>query len=478
MSAGDMRGGKPVKQVILGAHFPGVNNHTVWSDPQSGSQIDFASFAQLARTAEAGKFDFLFLAEGLALREQRGEIHDLDVVGRPHTLTVLAALAAVTEHLGLVGTNQATYNEPYELARQYATLDHLSGGRAGWNVVTSPDAFTGRNFRRGGFLDRGDRYVRAAEFVQVARELWESWQPGAISADKNAARFLAGNPADGPGAFGYAGENFDISGNFTVPRTAQVHPVILQAGDSDGGREFAASSADGIFTRHSAYEAAREFYADVKSRLSRYGRSRDSLKVLPGSTFILGDTPAEAIEYARYVRRQQVSPQTAILLLEQLWNTDLSAFDPEGPLPDFDPVPEAPSIIAGRARMFDDTVATARKWRAIAEEKKLSIRDLIIEVTGRQNLIGTPAAVAEEINRYVQDDACDGFILVPHLIPAGFDSFVEKVVPLLQERGVFRADYSPGTTLRDNMGLAPARPAASWAAARAQAATRTESANA
>jgi FMN-dependent oxidoreductase (nitrilotriacetate monooxygenase family) len=470
--------GRPLKQVILGAHFPGVNNHTVWSDPQSGSQIDFASFAHLARTAEAGKFDFFFLAEGLRLREQRGQIHDLDVVGRPHTLAVLSALAAVTGHLGLVGTNQATYNEPYELARQYATLDHLSGGRAGWNVVTSPDAFTGENFRRGGFLDREDRYARAAEFVQVARELWESWQPGAISADKQAARFLAGNPAGGPGAFGYQGKNFDIAGNFAVPRSAQVHPVILQAGDSGGGREFAASSADGIFTRHSSYAEAREFYADVKSRLPRYGRSAGSLKVLPGSTFILGDTPAEAVDYARYVRRQQVSPQTAILLLEQLWNTDLSAFDPEGPLPGFDPAPAAESIIQGRARMFDDPVATARRWRAIAEDKKLSIRDLIIEVTGRQNLIGTPQAVAGEINRYVQDDACDGFILVPHLIPSGLDEFVEKVVPLLQERGVFRADYPPGATLRDTMGLGPARPAASWAAARAAAAARTEDANA
>jgi FMN-dependent oxidoreductase (nitrilotriacetate monooxygenase family) len=459
------------KQVILGAHFPGVNNHTVWSDPRSGSQIDFASFAHLARAAEAGKFDFIFLAEGLALREQRGQIHDLDVVGRPHTLAILSALAAVTDRLGLVGTNQATYNEPYDLARQYATLDHLSGGRAGWNVVTSPDAFTGQNFRRGGYLDPKDRYARAAEFVQVARELWESWPAGAIAADKHAARYLAGNAGDGPGSFGHEGANFDISGNFNVPRSAQVHPVILQAGDSDGGREFAASSADGIFTRHSSYQAGREFYANAKSRLARYGRSRDSLKVLPGSTFILGDTPAEAVEYARYVRRQQVSPQTAILLLEQLWNADLSSFDAEGPLPDFDPVPQAPSIIDGRARMYDDPVATARKWRAIADDKKLSIRDLIIEVTGRQNLIGTPAAVAEEMIRYVHDDVCDGFILVPHLIPSGLDSFVAKVVPLLQERGVLRADYSPGATLRENMGLAPARPAAGWEAARKEAAS-------
>jgi len=452
------------KQVILGAHFPGVNNHTVWSDPAAGSQIAFSSFAHLARTAEAGLFDFFFLAEGLRLREQRGKIHDLDVVGRPNTMTVLAAVAAVTEHLGLAGTIQATYNEPYEIARQFGTLDHLSGGRAAWNVVTSPDAFTGENFRRGGYLERGDRYVRAAEFVQATRELWDSWDSDAIVADPARGEFL--RPGARRGRFEYSTENFGISGNFTVPRSPQVHPVILQAGDSDGGREFAAHSADGIFTRHSTYDAGRAFYADVKSRLARYGRSPGSLKVLPGASFVLGDTPAEAEERARHIRRQQVSPQTAILMLEQVWNTDLSSFDAEGPLPPFDPDPEAPSIIQGRARMYDDPVTVARKWRALAEEKNLSIRDLIIEVTGRQTFTGTPASVAAEINRSVQDDACDGFILVPHLIPAGLDEFAATVVPLLQERGVFRSSYEEGTTLRDRLGLGPARPAASWAAAR------------
>jgi alkanesulfonate monooxygenase SsuD/methylene tetrahydromethanopterin reductase-like flavin-dependent oxidoreductase (luciferase family) len=480
------------KQVILGAHFPGVNNHTVWSDPEAGSQVAFSSFAHLARTAEAGKFDFFFLAEGLRLREQRGKIHDLDVVGRPNTMTVLAAVAAVTRYLGLAGTIQATYNEPYETARQFATLDHLSDGRAAWNVVTSPDAFTGENFRRGGYLERGDRYERAAAFVQATRELWESWPADAILADKATGQFLrpadrtapgdgtagthaAAGPAGAdqggltagtPGSFGIRDFDFDIAGNFSVPRSPQVHPVILQAGDSDGGREFAAHSADAIFTRHSTYDPGRLFYADVKARLARYGRARDSLKVLPGASFILGGTQAEAVEYARHVRRQQVSPQTAILLLEQVWNTDLSSFDAEGPLPPFDPDPGAESIIQGRARLHDDKVATARKWRAIAEEKRLSIRDLIIEVTGRQVFTGTPAAVAESINTSVQDDACDGFILVPHLIPAGLDEFAAKVVPLLQERGVLRAEYAEGSTLRDRLGLPPAKPAAAWAAAR------------
>ncbi|MBO0820071.1 MAG: F420-dependent methylene-tetrahydromethanopterin reductase, partial [Nocardiopsaceae bacterium] len=211
----------------------------------------------------------------------------------------------------------------------------------------------------------------------------------------------------------------------------------------------------------------RAFYADVKSRLARYGRSPDSLKVLPGASFVLGDTPGDAAEKARHIRRQQVSPQTAIGLLEQVWNTDLSAFDPDGPLPPFDPDPSAESIIQGRSRQHDDPVAVARKWRALAEERNLSIRDLIIEVNRREVFTGTASQIAESINRSVQDDACDGFILVPHLIPEGLDEFVSAVVPLLRERGVFRAEYEEGTTLRDRLGLGPARLAAEWAAARA-----------
>jgi alkanesulfonate monooxygenase SsuD/methylene tetrahydromethanopterin reductase-like flavin-dependent oxidoreductase (luciferase family) len=419
------------KQIILAAHFPGVNNTTVWSDPRAGSQIDFDSFEYLARTAERGKFDFFFLAEGLRLREQRGLIHDLDVVGRPDTLTVLTALAAVTTHLGLAGTLNATYHEPYELARRLATLDHLSGGRAAWNVVTSPGAFFGENFRRGGFLDHADRYVRAGEFIETARKLWDS---------------------DG-GEFAIRNGQFDIKGRFGVPRSPQGHPIILQAGDSGGGRELAARHSDAIFSRHHQIDDARQFYRDIKDRLPAYGRREDSLKIIPGVSYVLGDSDADAQEKAHHIRRRQVSPQTAILLLEQLWNTDLSGYDAEGPLPDIDPVlDDDDTIIKGRAGMYPDRLRTAAEWRARAEAKNLSIRDLIIEVTGRQNFTGTAARVAEQLNEYVQTDACDGFILVPHLTPAGLDDFVDQVVPLLQERGVLRTEYS-GTILRDNLGL-------------------------
>ncbi|WP_406057058.1 NtaA/DmoA family FMN-dependent monooxygenase [Streptomyces sp. NBC_01077] len=421
------------KQIHLAAHFPGVNSTTVWADPRSGSQIDFSSFEHLARTAERGLFDFFFLAEGLRLREHNGRIHDLDVVGRPESITVLNALAAVTDRLGLAGTVNATFNEPYELARRLASLDHLSAGRAAWNVVTSSDAFTGENFRRGGYLDRSDRYTRAAEFLATARELWDSWTP-----DGERHRFA------------HSGPQFGIEGEFTVPRSPQGHPVVIQAGDSAEGREFAASAADVIFTRHSTVEAGREFYADVKGRLARYGREPGDLKIMPGVTYVLGDTDAEAQEHAAGIRRQQVSPQNAILALEQIWGRDLSGYDPDGPLPDVDPDPDS-TLVQGRVRVADP-VAVARKWRALSEAKGLSIRQTVIESSGRQSFVGSPATVAAALEEFVATDAADGFILVPHLTPGGLDDFVDRVVPLLQERGVFRTEYS-GTTLRSHLGL-------------------------
>jgi FMN-dependent oxidoreductase (nitrilotriacetate monooxygenase family) len=460
---------KPLKQIHLAAHFPGVNNTTVWSDPAAGSQIEFRSFAHMAQTAERARFDFLFLAEGLRLREHNGEIYDLDVVGRPDTFTVLAALAAVTDRLGLAGTINSTFNEPYEVARQFASLDHLSGGRAAWNVVTSWDAFTGENFRRGGFLAQEDRYQRARQFLDAAKVLFASWRGDEIVADQDTGVFLADADA---GRFAHRAEQFDIRGRFNVPRSPQGRPVIFQAGDSEEGREFAASSADAIFTRHGTLEAGRAFYADVKGRLARYGRTADELKILPGVTFVLGDTDADAQERARAIRRQQVSGQTAVRFLEQVWNRDLRDHDPDGPLPAVDPVVGEQLVAQGRAsaRMFRDPLATAAEWRALAEAKKLTTRELVIEVTGRQTFVGSPATVAEALNAFVQADASDGFILVPHLTPGGLDEFADTVVPLLQERGVHRTEYE-GSTLREHLGLPPLDPAREAAAAKGRAAS-------
>jgi FMN-dependent oxidoreductase (nitrilotriacetate monooxygenase family) len=441
------------KQVHLAAHFPGVNNTTVWSDPAAGSHIEFDSFRRFAQAAERGRLDFLFLAEGLRLREQNGLIYDLDVVGRPDTFTVLAALAAVTEHLGLAGTINSTFNEPYEVARQFASLDHLSGGRAAWNVVTSWDAFTGENFRRGGFLAQDQRYERARTFLQTVTELLDSWRGDEIVADKEHGAFLR-DPQ--PGRFAHSDAHFDIAGQFDVPRSPQGRPVVFQAGDSEEGREFAASSADAIFSRHATKDAGRAFYADVKGRLEKFGRRPADLLILPAATFAIGDTDAEAAELAAEVRKQQVSGQTALRKLEEVWNRDLSGYDPDGPLPDVDPLVGEHTVAKGRAsvRMNRDPLATAREWRERAEAKGLTIRELMIETSSRQSFIGSPATVAAQMDDLVQSGASDGFILVPHLTPGGLDVFVDTVVPLLQERGVHRTEYS-GTTLRDHLGLPP-----------------------
>jgi FMN-dependent oxidoreductase (nitrilotriacetate monooxygenase family) len=441
------REGRQRKPIHLAAHFPGVNNTTVWTDPGSGSQIDFESFVHLARTAERGLFDFFFLAEGLRLREHRGKIHDLDVVGRPDTFTVLAALAGVTDRLGLAGTVNTTFNEPFEVARQFASLDHLSDGRAGWNMVTSSDAFTGENFRRGGFLDHADRYRRAEEFITVARAFWDSWAPDAVLADGETGIYV--DPA-GIRSVEHHGPQFNVRGVATLPAGRQGHPVLLQAGDSADGRAFGAKHADALFTLHSALEAGQRYYADVKGRAVSDGREPEALKVFPAATFVLGDTAAEAADKALHIRRQQVSGPTAIAMLEQVWQRDLSGYDPEGPLPDVEPVDD-PRFTQGRVR-HGDPKAVAKSYRERASAQNLSIRELIIAVTSRQQFVGTPAQVADEIDLHVQSDACDGFILVPHLTPHGLDDFVDQVVPLLQERGSFRTEYS-GHTLRDHLGL-------------------------
>ena len=442
----------PRKQIHLAAHFPGVNNTTVWSDPRAGSHIEFESFRRFAKTAERAKLDFLFLAEGLRLREQNGRIYDLDVVGRPDTFSILAAIAGVTDRLGLAGTINSTFNEPYEVARQFASLDHLSDGRAAWNVVTSWDGFTGENFRRGGYLPQDQRYARAREFLATTWELFDSWHGDEVLADKASGRFLRSPDA---GAFAHTGPQFDIHGRFSVPRSPQGRPVIFQAGDSDEGRDFAASSADAIFSRHSTLDAGQAFYRDVKGRLAKYGRSPDELLILPAATFVLGDTDAEARDIAHEVRLQQVSGATAIKFLEQLWNRDLSDHDPDGPLPSVDPVLGEDTIAKGRAsvRMHRDPIAIANEWRQQAEAGGLTTRELIIEVTGRQSFIGSPATVAADIDRLVQADASDGFILVPHITPGGLDELADMVIPILQEQGLFRADYE-SSTLREHLGLA------------------------
>ncbi|SEE62061.1 FMN-dependent oxidoreductase, nitrilotriacetate monooxygenase family [Arthrobacter alpinus] len=440
---------KPRKQIHLAAYLGGVNHDALWEHPEAGSQVEFSSFKELAQTAERGRFDYFFLAEGLALRQRGEKIFDHDVVGRPDTLPVLAALAAVTEHIGLVGTLNATFNEPYELARQLATLDHLSGGRAGWNVVTSSDAFTGANFRRGGYLNHSQRYERAEQFLQTVRKLWDSWAPDAIAADKATGRFLADPTA---GTFEQHTSEFEISGRFTVPRSPQGRPVIIQAGVSGQGRDFAAANSDVIFSPYHRSPEAQEFYRDVKARAARFGRNPDHLKILPSAGFVLGDTQAEAEEKAHQIRHQQLTPRTIQILFEQVWNRDLSAYDVDGPLPDVGPDIEAPEFIQGRALHDRDRVAVVRRYRQLAAEKDLTFGQLAHELFSRIEFVGTPEQVAADLDDFIQSDGADGVVIGNNVVPTGLAEFVDKVVPLLQERGSLRTEYE-GSTLRENLGV-------------------------
>ncbi|ARU51969.1 F420-dependent methylene-tetrahydromethanopterin reductase [Cellulosimicrobium cellulans] len=434
---------RPEAHVHFGVFFQGVNHTTVWSSPDSGSQIDVATFERVVRTAERGLFDAFFLGEGLRLREHRGRLHDLDVAGRPDAVTQLAALAAITTNIGLVATQNTTYNDPADLARRLASLDVLSGGRAAWNVVTTDNAWTGANFRRGGWLDHADRYERAEQFLATARRIWDGWPPE--------------EPADGSdGSVEHVSVHsglVDVEVDPTVPRSAQGHPVIFQAGDSPQGRDFAARSADVIFSRHGTdLDDALEFAADIRRRTVAAGRPEDDVKIFPGTAVVVGDSPADAEEKARWVRWNQVTPQTAIAFVEQVWGEDLSGYDPDGPLPAHDPVVEVIGVERGAARDGSRAREIAAQWRARSEAEGLSIRELVVAVNSERGFEGTASQVADQLVTFVRTGAVDGFNISPWIVPDGLDDIVDRVVPELQERGAYPTRYV-GTTLREHLGL-------------------------
>jgi len=354
-------------------------------------------------------------------------------------LTLLSALSVVTERIGLISTVTTSYNEPYHVARKFASLDHLSGGRAGWNLVTSDAAAEAGNFGRDEHIGHAERYSRAREFHQVVTGLWDSWSADAFVRDKASGQYY--DPA-GRRELNHVGEHFKVKGPLNVARSPQGRPVVVQAGSSEAGRALAARTADVIFTAQPSLTAAQAFYADLKNRAATFGRGADELKIMPGVFVVVGET--QALAQAKFEAFQDlVQPEVGVALLgRMLGNFDLSGYPLDGPLPE---LPLTDSGQRSRQQLLSE----------LAEREHLNLAQLGRRIAGGRghfSLIGTAAQIADQLQLWFQNGAADGFnVLVPHL-PGGLEDFARQVVPELQRRGLFRTHYT-GTTLREHLGL-------------------------
>jgi len=424
----------------LNAFLMGVGHHeAAWRLPESDpfAHVDVAHYQNLARIAERGRLDSLFLADGPVLWNDLGRRPG----GSLEPTVLLAALAGVTDHIGLIATASTTYNEPYNLARRFASLDILSGGRAGWNIVTTAGLDAARNFNLNSLPPHKERYERAAEFLDVSLKLWDSWADDAALGDK-AAGVWGDNAKIYPP--GHAGHFYQVAGALNVPRSPQGYPLLVQAGSSENGRDFAARYAEAVFTAHQTLADAQEFYADLKRRTLHYGRDPETVKILPGIVPVLGATEAQALaleaELDRLIRPEYALPQLAELLKVAPEELHLDRELPAD-LP-------AEEEIEGHKSRRTLVVNLARRER-------LTVRELIGRLGGGRGHLtfaGTPEQVADEIAEWYQAGAADGFNIMPPVLPSGLTAFVDHVVPILQRRGLFRTEYE-GKTLRDNYGL-------------------------
>ncbi|SPK70501.1 putative monooxygenase YxeK (plasmid) [Cupriavidus taiwanensis] len=431
------------RQLHLGAFVMATGHHVAgWRHPDAHADAgrSLSHYAALARRAEAAGFDALFLADGVAIR-------GMDDATLPHTaraatfepLTLLSALAAVTQRIGLVATASTTYNEPYHIARKFASLDHLSGGRAGWNVVTSWSDAEARNFSLDRHPEHADRYARAEEFVDVVSGLWDSWEDDAFLYDKAGGVHFDASKLH---RLDHRGKYFQVRGPLNISRPPQGHPVIVQAGSSEAGQELAARTAEVIFTAQQSLEGAQAFYRGLKGRLARFGRTPDQLKILPGVFPVVGRSAAEAEEKFESLQ-DLILPSVGLALLSQhLGGIDLSGYPLDGPLPDNLQEPN------GAKSRFQLVTGLAR-------EERLTIRQLCRRVAtarGHWSIHGTPAQIVDQLQAWFEAEAADGFNVMPPWLPGGLDDFIELVLPELRRRGLFREQYT-GTTLREHLGL-------------------------
>ena len=417
-----------------------------WQMPDAlPTDMDFDEVVHLAQTAERGLFDMLFFQDSAAVPTAYflpGNTPDVISHAarcvRLEPLTMLAALATVTKHIGLVSTATTTYNDPFSIARRFATIDHISKGRAGWNLVTSQNEDEAQNFGRDSHVEHADRYARAEEFHDVVRGLWDSWEDDAIIRDRATGRY-----ADPSKLYmlGHKGAHFAVRGPLNVARSPQGHPIVAQAGSSEPGRALAARTADVVFTAQVDLAEARAFYTDIKGRMTAHGRHPDSLKIMPGIRFVLGATTEQA--QARYnAMAAEASDDAALMALQRLsGGLDLRAFPLDGPLPDLPPSNAAKA----RQRMLVD----------LARRENLSIRQLARRFTfslGHLVYVGTAPGLADLMEEWFRAGAADGFTMLSPYYPAPLEAFVDTVIPELQRRGLFRTAYE-GTTLRDRLGL-------------------------
>jgi N-acetyl-S-(2-succino)cysteine monooxygenase len=426
------------KQLKLGAIIHGVGgNISGWKHPevQPDASVSFDFYTKRAQKAEEGKFDFIFVADGLHINKQSIP-HFLN---RFEPLTILSALAAVTKNIGLVGTISTSYSEPFNVSRQLASLDHISGGRAGWNIVTSPLEKTALNFSKTieQHPNHPTRYKIAAEYLQVAKGLWDSWEDDAFPRDKEAGVFFDPEKLH---TLNHQGEYFQVAGPLNIARSKQGRPIIFQAGSSDDGRDFAAREAEAIFTGHESFTLAKEFYDDVKRRAVGFGRNADEVLILPGIHPIIGKTEEEAEQ--KYLEiANLVSIEDALAYLGRYFeHHDFSQYPLDEQFPDVGDL---------GSNSFKSGTDFIKKQ---AKEQGLTLREVAIRsATPRTAFIGTPEKIADLIEQWYTGGAADGFIVGSDLT-SSFNLFVEKVVPLLQERGIYREEYE-GTTLRENLGL-------------------------
>ena len=428
------------RQLKLGAFMRPVSIHTgAWRYPGAwpDANFDFQHLKDLIRKLEAGKFDAFFMADHLAVLNM-----PVNALKRSHTVTsfepftLLSALAAVTENIGLIATGSTTFDAPYHVARRFASLDHISGGRAGWNIVTTSNPDAALNFGLDDHMEHAERYKRAREFYDVVTGLWDSFADDAFVRDVESGLFFEPEKMH---VLDHKGQYLKVRGPLNIARPVQGWPVIVQAGASEDGKQLAAETAEAVFTGGGILTDAQKLYADIKGRMEKVGRDPEHLKILPGAFVVVGDSVEEAKE-KRALLDSKVNYESAIASLSVMLGTDASGFDPDGPLP---PIPETNASKTGRQRVID-----------LAARDNLTVRQLAQRVGGYGGLafVGTPQTIADQMQEWLESRGSDGFNIMFPYLPQGLTDFVDRVVPELQRRGIFRKEYE-GRTLRENLGL-------------------------